>query len=120
MRNGCILNGSVGSGKSVTALAYYFTRVCEGSLETWKMKKPRNLYIITTATKRDKKEWPIECAVFGLKEGEGLVIDSWNNIHKYAKVTGAFFIFDEQRVVGKGAWVKAFLAIAKRNQWSRM
>ena len=117
MRNGCILNGSVGSGKSVTALAYYFTRVCEGSLETWKMKKPRSLYIITTATKRDKKEWPIECAVFGLKEGEGLVIDSWNNIHKYIKVTGAFFIFDEQRVVGKGAWVKAFLAIAKRNQW---
>ena len=117
MRNGCILNGSVGSGKSVTALAYYFTRVCEGSLETWKMKKPRNLYIITTATKRDKKEWPIECAVFGLKEGKGLVIDSWNNIHKYVKVTGAFFIFDEQRVVGKGAWVKAFLAIVKRNQW---
>ena len=117
MRNGCILNGSVGSGKSVTALAYYFTRVCEGSLETWKMKKPRSLYIITTATKRDKKEWPIECAIFGLKEGEGLVIDSWNNIHKYVKVTGAFFIFDEQRVVGKGAWVKAFLAIAKRNQW---
>lgn len=117
MHNGCILNGSVGSGKSVTALAYYFTRVCGGSLETMKMAKPRNLYIITTATKRDKKEWPIECAVFGLEEGRGLVIDSWNNIQKYIKATGAFFIFDEQRVVGKGAWVKAFLAIAKRNQW---
>ena len=117
MRNGCILNGSVGSGKSVTALAYYFTRVCGGSLETMKMAKPKNLYIITTATKRDKKEWPLECIIFGLEEGHGLVIDSWNNIQKYVKVTGAFFIFDEQRVVGKGAWVKAFLAIVKRNQW---
>ena len=117
LRDGCILNGSVGSGKSVTALAYYFVKVCGGSLETMKMAKPRDLYIITTATKRDKKEWPLECAVFGLEEGPGLVIDSWNNIKKYTDAVGAFFIFDEQRVVGKGAWVKAFLTIAKRNRW---
>ena len=117
LRDGCILNGTVGSGKSVTALAYYFVKVCGGSLETMKMAKPRDLYIITTATKRDKKEWPLECAIFGLEEGQGLAIDSWNNIKKYEKVKGAFFIFDEQRVVGKGAWVKAFLNIAKHNRW---
>jgi hypothetical protein len=82
-----------------------------------KMAKPRNLYIITTATKRDKKEWPIECAVFGLEEGRGLVIDSWNNIQKYIKATGAFFIFDEQRVVGYGKWSRTFIRIAHANLW---
>jgi len=117
MRNGCILNGTVGSGKSVTSLAYYFILVCGGSLITFKMERPRDLYIITTATKRDKKEWPKECALFGLTEGKGLVIDSWNNIRKYENVSNAFFIFDEQRVVGNGAWVKAFLNITKRNKW---
>ena len=122
MRNGCILNGSVGSGKSLTSLAYYYIRVCGGSLETRVMTNPRDLYIITTAMKRDKKEWPIECAQFGLVEGKNkngvnIVIDSWNNIKKYEGVVGAFFIFDEQRVVGKGAWVKAFLRIARSNKW---
>ena len=117
MRNGCILNGTVGSGKSVTSLAYYFIVVCKGSLASMKMKEPRDLYIITTATKRDKREWPLECAIFGLDEGKGLVIDSWNNIKKYKDVRGAFFIFDEQRVVGSGEWVKAFLEITKRNGW---
>ena len=122
MRNGCILNGSVGSGKSLTSLAYYYIRVCGGSLETRIMTNPRDLYIITTAMKRDKKEWPIECAQFGLVEGKNkngvnIVIDSWNNIKKYEGVVGAFFIFDEQRVVGKGAWVKAFLRIARSNKW---
>lgn len=122
MRNGCILNGSVGSGKSITSLAYYLVKVCEGDISTFEIKKPRDLYIITTATKRDKKEWPLECAVFGLKEGENengvkVVIDSWNNIAKYKNVVGAFFIFDEQRVVGSGKWAKTFIYIAKRNQW---
>ena len=122
MRNGCILNGSVGSGKSLTSLAYYYICVCKGSLAKRTMAEPKDLYIITTAMKRDKKEWPLECAQLGLNEGDNdvgvkIVIDSWNNIKKYDQVTGAFFIFDEQRVVGKGAWVKAFLTIAKKNQW---
>ena len=122
MRNGCILNGSVGSGKSLTSLAYYYICVCKGSLVKHTMSNPKDLYIITTAMKRDKKEWPLECAQLGLTEGDNdvgvkITIDSWNNIRKYIQVTGAFFIFDEQRVVGKGAWVKAFLTIAKRNQW---
>ena len=120
MRNGCILNGSVGSGKSLTSLAYYYISECGGSLETWTIKTPKDLYIITTAMKRDRKEWPVELMQFGLIEGPNgnginVKVDSWNNIGKYTRVEGAFFIFDEQRVVGKGAWVKAFLTITKKN-----
>lgn len=122
MHNGCILNGSVGSGKSITSLAYFLVRVCKGDISTFEMKEPRDLYIITTATKRDKKEWPIECSVFGWIEGENkdgfkIVIDSWNNIGKYKGVAGAFFIFDEQRVVGSGTWAKTFIYISRRNKW---
>lgn len=124
MKNGCILNGGVGSGKSITSLAYYFQEQ-GGSLDPWKkMKNPRDLYIITTARKRDTLEWEGELAHFGMSpisESNGysntIVIDSWNNIKKYKDVHGAFFIFDEQRVVGSGAWVKAFLNIARKNDW---
>jgi hypothetical protein len=104
MHNGCILAGGVGSGKSRTALEYY--RRNHSNLK---------LYIITTAKKRDEMEWEEEILYFrGMK---ATVIDSWNNIKKYESVTGAFFIFDEDRVTGKGAWVKAFLKIAKTNRW---
>ena len=106
MHNGCILVGGVGTGKSRTALAYYETGVC--SL----LGRPP-LYIITTARKRDTKDWEKECEPFGLEA----VVDSWNNIQKYAEVHGGFFIFDEQRVVGKGVWVKAFIRIARNNGW---
>lgn len=102
MRNGCILVGGVGSGKSRTSLGY-FKKVGEG----------RDLYIITTAKKRDSKEWEEECEPFGFEA----VIDSWNNIKKYVGVKGAFFIFDEQRLVGSGVWARSFLKIAKANQW---
>lgn len=107
MKNGCILNGGVGSGKSRTALYYWYYRT-----------ERRSLYIITTAAKRDKREWIDEGIYFGFKgDGSNVVIDSWNNIQKYANVYGAFFIFDEDRITGNGKWVKAFLKIAKRNQW---
>ena len=115
MRNGCILNGGVGSGKSITSLAYYFIQQ-GGSLDPFKMpKKRKDLYIITTARKRDTLEWEKELLPFLISEH--VVIDSWNNIGKYSGVSGAFFIFDEQRVVGYGAWVKAFLKICKINDW---
>lgn len=125
MKNGCILCGGVGSGKSRTSLAYYYLQQ-GGDLDTdeAKLKSPQDLYIITTARKRDTLEWENELAPFLLSthsdcnyHGNAVVIDSWNNIGKYKDVKDAFFIFDEQRVVGSGAWVKAFLKIAKSNRW---
>ena len=129
IKNGCVLCGGVGSGKSITSLAYYYMQN-GGDISTLKggdyvyMKKPRDLYIITTARKRDTLEWNEELTRFLLypdpdvnSYDNTVVVDSWNNIQKYQKVFGAFFIFDEQRVVGSGAWVKAFLNIARKNQW---
>ena len=124
MKNGCILVGGVGSGKSRTGLAYYFTQN-GGSLDPYKpMKKPKDLYIITTAKKRDTYEWESELCTFSMSSDPRLnpyknkiVIDSWNNIKKYSDNKDAFYIFDEQRVVGSGAWVGAFLRIAKKNDW---
>lgn len=129
MHNGCILCGGVGSGKSRTALAYYYMQN-GGQLDTddyYPMNDPpKDLYIITTARKRDTLEWESEMVPFLMYPGDKnecnlyankIVVDSWNNIKKYSKVIGAFFIFDEQRVVGSGAWVKAFLRIARWNKW---
>ena len=126
MKNGCILCGGVGSGKSRTALAYYYQEQ-GGKLDTKNyvnMQNPRDLYIITTARKRDTKEWEGELVPFLLSTNPDVayyknkvMVDSWNNIGKYKDIYGAFFIFDEQRVVGSGAWVKAFLNIARKNKW---
>lgn len=130
MKNGCILRGGVGSGKSLTALSYYYLRQ-DGEEESllggtyFPMgDPPKDLYIITTAKKRDTLEWEGELSPFLLSTNPDVnlyqnkvVIDSWNNISKYKDVTDSFFIFDEQRVVGSGAWVKSFLKIAKRNEW---
>lgn len=130
MKNGCILNGGVGSGKSLTSLSYYYLQN-GGSLEFLSGKDyipmsnpPKDLYIITTARKRDTFEWEGELSHFLLsthkelnKYDNKVIVDSWNNIQKYKDVEDAFFIFDEQRVVGSGAWVKAFLKITKNNQW---
>ena len=125
MKNGCILNGGVGSGKSITALAYYFTQQ-GGKLDPFEyMRSPKDLYIITTARKRDTLEWQKDMLPFLMSTnpkhnkiyGNKIIVDSWNNIGKYSDISGAFFIFDEQRVVGSGTWVKAFLKIARGNDW---
>ncbi|MDY2835723.1 MAG: DEAD/DEAH box helicase family protein [Candidatus Aphodomonas sp.] len=130
MKNGCILCGGVGSGKSLTALSYYYLQN-GGELESISGGEyipmddpPADLYIITTARKRDTFEWEKELAPFLLTtSGETnlycnrVTIDSWNNIAKYAEAKDAFFIFDEQRVVGSGVWVKSFLKIACANRW---
>lgn len=130
MHNGCVLKGGVGTGKSRTALFYYWTRVAKGSVRAngkgdWSpARTPKDLYIITTAKKRDSLEWQGELPPFGLSAHESSIkhditvtIDSWNNIPAYSEIKGAFFIFDEQRLVGSGAWVKAFLKIAAANEW---
>lgn len=125
MKNGCILNGGVGSGKSRTGLYYYFKEQ-GGSIDPdyVPMKNPKDLYIITTAMKRDSLEWEGELTYYRISKKPELnyysnkvVIDSWNNIKKYKNVYGAFFIFDEDRVTGKGVWVKAFLDISRKNKW---
>lgn len=130
MKNGCILNGGVGSGKSLTSLSYYYLKnsgdekFLKGGKYVPMSDPPKDLYIITTARKRDTLEWEGELAPFLLSVHDDkniysnkVVIDSWNNIQKYKDVKNSFFIFDEQRVVGSGAWVKAFLKIAKFNEW---
>lgn len=130
MFNGCILVADVGVGKSRTAIGYYLFKVCRGGamlngkLLYSEMALPRDLYIITTAKKRDDHEWLDECSRFLIgpdrensHSGVKVTVDSWNNIQKYKKVYGAFFIFDEQRLVGSGPWVKAFLDISRKNQW---
>ena len=124
MKNGCILCGGVGSGKSRTSLSYYFKEQ-GGVFKPYRpMAEPKDLYIITTARKRDTLEWDGELAYFSMSTHpeanayqNTIVIDSWNNIKKYRGVYNAFFIFDEQRVVGSGAWVKAFLDITRKNSW---
>lgn len=128
MHNGCILCGGVGSGKSFTALGYYYL-ISGGDIfgdeyKTMVDDPPMDLYIITTARKRDTLEWDKELLPFLLSTNpkynhynNKVIIDSWNNIKKYVNAKNAFFIFDEQRVVGNGTWVKSFLKITKRNNW---
>lgn len=126
MKNGCILCGGVGSGKSRTALAYYYKEQGGrlGAKNYVRMIRPKDLYIITTARKRDTLEWEGEFGPFLITTNpevsmykHKVVVDSWNNIQKYKDVRDAFFIFDEQRVIGYGAWTQAFLKIAKHNNW---
>lgn len=144
MENGNILCGGVGTGKSRTSIAYALIKDCDTSCRTikkWKTPddievqlcqfgkptKPKDIYIITTAKKRDTGEWEQELREFGLSVFPDLrsksmsdihcVVDSWNNIAKFKKVYDAIFIFDEQRVTGSGPWVKAFKDIARKNRW---
>lgn len=110
--NGKVLWGGVGTGKSYTALEYYMRN-----------EKPKDVYVITTARKRDDLDWERDAVLFGIGTDKAATlagtihIDSWNNINKYVKVEDAFFIFDEQRLVGSGAWVRSFYHIARKNRW---
>ena len=128
--SGSILTGGVGSGKSRTALAFYFSKICQGQFglngegPTEFMKTPKDLYIITTAKKRNTGDWEEEAALFSLVKdspdswsGKKMVVDSWQNIKKYVDVKDSFFIFDEQHLLGYGVWVQAFRKIALHNQW---
>jgi len=130
MHNGCILKGGVGSGKTRTALAYFYEKEARGTLringrgDTREPNDPKDIYIITTAKKRDDRDWEAEALPFLITRvrdnsisGIKLEVDSWNNLLEYTEVKDAFFIFDEQRLVGSGAWVKAFLKIARNNRW---
>lgn len=124
LANGKILYGGTGVGKGITALAYYYEKVCGGDLaDIPSMKTPRDLYIITTAKNRDDLHWQKDAVKLGLGfhddslDGVNVVIDSWNNISKYIGVKDAFFIFDEQRSVGSGTWSKGIVKIAKANNW---
>lgn len=131
LQNGSILAGGVGSGKTLTSLAWYLTSVCNaasfkkgGSLAKKKVKGSPTLYVITTAKKRDSLEWEEEAARLGLSTdpacsftGSSIVVDSWNNIGKYSDREHAVFFFDEQRASGSGRWVKEFLKITRKNAW---
>lgn len=131
MKNGCILCGGVGSGKSLVALSYYYLQnggdpsSLTGGDYIPMDDPPKDLYIITTARKRDTLEWEGELSPFllsthpeiNLYHNHKVIVDSWNNIGKYVDITDAFFIFDEQRVIGSGVWVKSFLKITKTNDW---
>lgn len=128
IENGSVVAGGVGTGKTLVALAYYVNKVCEGSLDRdGRVNNPTKLIVITTAKKRDDLDWETEACNFGVfrdpetsyTEAE-MIVDSWNNIKKYVDEENAFFIFDEQRLVGSGAWVKTFLKMVKperNNQW---
>lgn len=127
MKNGCILNGGVGTGKSRTSLGYFFKvngfDVRDGNPTDFLHSDLLDLYIITTAKKRDSFEWECDMVPFSLSTKDDnyynnhVLVDSWNNIEKYRDVKGAFFIFDEQRVCGYGTWAKTFIKIAKQNKW---
>ena len=126
LRSGSILWGGVGSGKTLTSLAYFYIVECGGKIypQFKKPTKPKDIYVITPANKRDKLDWEKEAAWLGIsKDKESsvseikLTVDSWNNIKKYKNVENAFFVFDEQKLVGSGAWVKSFIKISKKNNW---
>ena len=127
LHNGCILCGDTGSGKSLTALGYYYKinggAFVRGSMSR-SMYNPMDLVIITTAATRDKHGWDHELLALYMSQNpeanfyhNRVIVDSWNNIGKYVGATNCFFIFDEQRVVGSGAWVKAFYKITAKNKW---
>lgn len=119
LHTGAVLTGGVGSGKTLTALGYFYSKIGNGKIPVLgdeiysPMEIQKELYVITTARKRESLDWIKEATVFGIRP----IVDSWNNIQKYTHIKNAFFIFDEQRLIGNGAWVKSFYKITKHNEW---
>lgn len=105
LQSGKVLVGGVGSGKSRVGASWALSQADESKI-----------IVITTARKRDSLEWEGEFAALGA-DFEEVTIESWNSISKFDDCCLNVFIFDEQRVVGSGAWVKSFLKIAENNQW---
>lgn len=125
MANGKVLMGGVGTGKTITSLVYYYTKVMGGTLnDPASIKTPKDIYVFTTARKRDELDWQGEAAKFAISRernasihGIKITVDSYNQIEKYIDVDGAFLILDEQKMVGSGPWTKAFIKMAKKNEW---
>lgn len=125
LSSGKVLWGGTGSGKTRTALAYFHDKVCKAVLgDLGSARTPKDLYVITTAKKRDTKDWQKAAVLWGISEnletcalGIRFVVDSFNNLEKYEDVKDSFFIFDEQRLVGTGSWSRSFISIAKKNEW---
>lgn len=120
MKNGCVLRGGTGSGKTLTSLVYIFENVLNGRTPIYpghkyiKTKDTTPVYVITTPKKRDSGDWESEASIIPMKLE---IVDSWNNIKKYEKIRDAIFIFDETKITGYGAWTYSFLKIAKNNKW---
>lgn len=120
MKNGCVLRGGTGSGKTLTSLVYIFENVLNGQTPIYpghkyiKTKDTTPVYVITTPKKRDSGDWESEASIIPMKLE---IVDSWNNIKKYEKVKDSIFIFDETKITGYGAWTYSFLKIAKNNKW---
>lgn len=125
MSNGKVLVGGVGTGKTITSLVYFYTKVMGGTLgDPASIKTPKDIYVFTTARKRDELDWQKDAAKLSISTerngsvcGIQLTVDSYNNIKKYANLKNAFIILDEQRMVGSGAWTRAFISMAKHNEW---
>lgn len=103
LKTGSILNGGVGSGKTLTSLVFYKNNFSD-----------RKLYVITTAKKRDTGDWEEDAELAGVNIEQ---VDSWNNIKKYLWLDNAFVIFDEQRAIGYSTWGRTFIKIARKNKW---
>lgn len=125
LEDGKVLVGGVGTGKTITSLVYFYVKVLGGEVGDFgSIELPIDLYVFTTARKRDELDWQEEAAQLGISTkrdcsatGVTITVDSYNNIQKYDDVKGAFIILDEQRMVGSGAWTKSFLKMAKNNRW---
>lgn len=120
MKNGCVLRGGTGAGKTLTSLVYIFEKVLEGQTPIYpkhKYIKSTNktpVYVITTPKKRDSGDWTSEAALVPM---DLHTVDSWNNIKKYEHVKDSIFIFDETKITGYGSWAYSFIKIAKNNKW---